>query len=213
MKMQLAEIAKAVNAENDIERWKTLEVSSVSFDSREVTEGALFVPLMGERDGHTFVDSAAKNGAVATFWCRDHTDISTDLPVIVVKDTLQALQDLSRYYLMKINPRVVAVTGSNGKTTTKDMIAALLATQFNVTKTQDNFNNEIGVPVTILSMEPTTELLVVEMGMDRPGQLEFLSKLAQPDLAVITMIGEAHIEFFLVPEIRLLMPRWKLPVA
>ncbi|GAK47355.1 UDP-N-acetylmuramoyl-tripeptide--D-alanyl-D-alanine ligase [Secundilactobacillus oryzae JCM 18671] len=196
MKMQLAEIAKAVNAENDIERWKTLEVSSVSFDSREVTEGALFVPLMGERDGHTFVDSAAKNGAVATFWCRDHTDISTDLPVIVVKDTLQALQDLSRYYLMKINPRVVAVTGSNGKTTTKDMIAALLATQFNVTKTQDNFNNEIGVPVTILSMEPTTELLVVEMGMDRPGQLEFLSKLAQPDLAVITMIGEAHIEFF-----------------
>ncbi|KRM58948.1 hypothetical protein C5L31_000704 [Secundilactobacillus malefermentans] len=196
MKMQLAEIAKAVNADNDIEQWNELEVSSVSFDSRKVTDGTLFVPLSGNRDGHDFIKSAIDNGAVATFWSSERTDIPTDFPVIVVKDTLEALQALSRYYLMKINPRVVAVTGSNGKTTTKDMIAAILATQFNVTKTQENFNNEIGVPVTILSMEPTTELLVIEMGMDRPGQLEFLSNLVQPDLTVITMIGEAHIEFF-----------------
>ena len=96
----------------------------------------------------------------------------------------------------KINPKVVAVTGSNGKTTTKDMIAAVLSTQFNVQKTFANFNNEIRVPMTILSMEPNTEILVVEMGMDRFGQLDELSRLAQPDVAVITMIGEAHIRIF-----------------
>ncbi|MCC3238118.1 UDP-N-acetylmuramoyl-tripeptide--D-alanyl-D-alanine ligase, partial [Pediococcus acidilactici] len=100
------------------------------------------------------------------------------------------------YYLDKINPKVVAITGSNGKTTTKDMTAAVLATEFNVVKTEANFNNEIGVPITILGMNANTEVLVVELGMDRPGQLHFLSELVQPDIAVITMIGEAHIEFF-----------------
>ena len=98
--------------------------------------------------------------------------------------------------MAKINPKVVAITGSNGKTTTKDMVASVLSTQFNVTKTHANFNNEIGVPMTILDMEPNTEVLVVEMGMDRPGQLDFLSHLVEPDVAAITMIGEAHIEFF-----------------
>ena len=115
---------------------------------------------------------------------------------ITVEDTLAAMQKLAKYYLHKINPQVVAVTGSNGKTTTKDMIAAVLQTQYNVTKTFANFNNEIGVPMTCLSMEPNTEVLVVEMGMDRFGQLDKLSRLVEPDIAVITMIGEAHIEFF-----------------
>lgn len=196
MKMQLSEIAKTVSAQNDISAWQTVEISSVAFDSRELKPGALFVPLVGERDGHTFIDKAIENGAAATFWQADHGDVPTDIPVIVVDDALKALQALSKHYLLKINPRVVAITGSNGKTTTKDMVASILATQFNVTKTQDNFNNEIGVPITILSMEPNTEMLVVEMGMDRPGQLDFLSRLVAPDIAIITMIGEAHIEFF-----------------
>lgn len=196
MKMQLSEIAKTVSAQNDISAWQTVEISSVAFDSRELKPGALFVPLVGEHDGHTFIDKAIENGAAATFWQADHGDVPTDIPVIVVDDALKALQALSKHYLLKINPRVVAITGSNGKTTTKDMVASILATQFNVTKTQDNFNNEIGVPITILSMEPNTEMLVVEMGMDRPGQLDFLSRLVAPDIAIITMIGEAHIEFF-----------------
>lgn len=109
---------------------------------------------------------------------------------------MAALQQLAKYYLHKINPKVVAVTGSNGKTTTKDMIAAILGTQFNVKKTHDNFNNYIGVPITVLAMEPNTEVLVVEMGMDHFGELDGLSHLVEPDIAVITMIGEAHIEFF-----------------
>lgn len=196
MKMQLGEIAQAVSAQNDTSRWDEVEVSSVAFDSRHLTSGALFVPLEGERDGHEFVQGAVKNGAVATLWKADHGDAPTDVPVLVVDDPLKALQALGKHYLLKINPKVVAITGSNGKTTTKDMVAAVLATQYNVTKTMDNFNNEIGVPVTILSMEPNTEVLVIELGMDRPGQLDFLSKLVSPDIAIITMIGEAHIEFF-----------------
>ena len=133
---------------------------------------------------------------MASLWASDHDLPSTDQPLLVVDDPLQALQELSQYYLHKINPFVVAVTGSNGKTTTKDMTASILATQMNVTKTHANFNNEIGVPITLLNMNPNTEAVVVEMGMDRPGQLDFLSKLTTPDIAVITMIGEAHIEFF-----------------
>lgn len=195
--MSLTEIAKAVSAQNDISKYENIDVTSVAFDSRQLTGGALFVPLIGQNDGHDYIDSAIKNGAVATFLQKNHTNqIPTDFPVIVVDDTLVALQVLAKYYLEKINPKVISVTGSNGKTTTKDMIAAVLSTQFNVTKTHDNFNNEIGVPMTMLDIEPNTEVLVVEMGMDRPGQLDFLSHLVEPDIAVITMIGEAHIEFF-----------------
>ena len=197
MKMKLAEIAKAIGAENNIEQWKDVEITSVAFDSRQLDSGALFIPLQGAQDGHQYVGSAFANGAVASLWASDH-DITTEdnQPILVVDDPLESLQKLSKYYLHKINPIVVAVTGSNGKTTTKDMTASILSTQLNVTKTHANFNNEIGVPVTLLNMESSTEVVVVEMGMDRPGQLDFLSKLTSPDFAVITMIGEAHIEFF-----------------
>ncbi|GGI63956.1 UDP-N-acetylmuramoyl-tripeptide--D-alanyl-D-alanine ligase [Limosilactobacillus caviae] len=196
MKMKLAEIAKAINAQNDIEQWKDVEVTSVSFDSRHLDQGSLFVPLQGAQDGHQYVPSAFTNGAAASLWASDHEITGHTHPLLVVSDPLEALQRLGKYYLHKINPIVVAVTGSNGKTTTKDMIASILSTQFNVTKTYANFNNEIGVPVTLLNMESNTEAVVVEMGMDRFGQLDFLSKLVNPDIAVITMIGEAHIEFF-----------------
>lgn len=196
MKMQLAEIAHAIGAINDYDQWADVNVTSVAFDSRHLQPGGLFIPLTGEQDGHQFVQSAIDHGAVATLWAQDLAQAPADFPVLQVENSLIALQTLAQYYLTKINPRVVAVTGSNGKTTTKDMIAAILSTQFNVTKTHANFNNEIGVPMTVLSMEPNTEMLVVEMGMDRPGQLDFLSKLVMPDVAVVTMIGEAHIEFF-----------------
>lgn len=196
MKMKLAEIAKAIDAQNEIEQWKEIEVTSVSFDSRHLEQGALFIPLQGAHDGHQYVETAFANGAAASLWASDHSLTDHHHPLLVVDDPLKALQQLGKYYLRKINPIVVAVTGSNGKTTTKDMIASILSTQLNVTKTYANFNNEIGVPVTLLNMESNTEVVVVEMGMDRFGQLDFLSKLVSPDIAVITMIGEAHIEFF-----------------
>lgn len=196
MKMKLEEIAKAVNGTIS-ENANDVEITSVGFDSRKLAPDSLFVPLIGENDGHNYIQSAIDCGAVGTFWRIDHAaQAPKDFPVILVDDTLKALQSLAKYYLAKINPRVVAITGSNGKTTTKDLIASVLGTSFNVAKTQGNFNNEIGVPMTILSMTSNTEVLVVEMGMDRPGQLHDLSTLVNPDVAVITMIGEAHIEFF-----------------
>ena len=194
MKMQLAEIAKALNTTCEGDD-KTI-ITSVAFDSRKISEGGLFVPLAGERDGHNFIASAINNGASATLWKKGHPNKPENLAVLEVDDPLTAMQDLARYYLRKVNPTVVGITGSNGKTTTKDMIAAVLSKRFNVHKTQANFNNEIGVPMTILEMKPNTEILVLEMGMDRPGQLHHLSELTHPDVCVITMIGEAHIEFF-----------------
>ncbi|GAJ27384.1 UDP-N-acetylmuramoylalanyl-D-glutamyl-2,6-diaminopimelate-D-alanyl-D-alanine ligase [Liquorilactobacillus sucicola DSM 21376 = JCM 15457] len=199
MKMRLAEIAKALQVQS-VDEWEQIVVTSVSFDTRTLKPGALFIPLVGENDGHDYVPKAIENGAVATLWQNDHDKVFDDendiFPTLSVEDCLQALQDLAGYYLHKINPKVVAVTGSNGKTTTKDMIAAILKTQFNVQKTHANFNNHIGVPMTILGMEPNTEALIVEMGMDHFGELDRLSRLVEPDVAVITMIGEAHIEFF-----------------
>ncbi|QBO36063.1 UDP-N-acetylmuramoyl-tripeptide--D-alanyl-D-alanine ligase [Periweissella cryptocerci] len=197
MKIKLTDVAHAVHATNDITEYADIEITSVAFDSRDLKPGALFIPLIADNDGHNFIADAQANGAVATLWGKDHiASVPNDFPVLLVNDTLIGLQDLARAYLAKLNPKVVAVTGSNGKTTTKDLIAAIGSTQYNMIKTPENFNNEIGTPITILRMEQSTELLVVELGMDRSGQLDFLSNLVKPDIAVITMIGEAHIEFF-----------------
>ncbi|MGF2384339.1 UDP-N-acetylmuramoyl-tripeptide--D-alanyl-D-alanine ligase [Lentilactobacillus otakiensis] len=199
MKMTIGEIAKAIqaNTDNFDEALLKKPVTGVCFDTRKMQPGQLFIPLTAEHDGHDYIDNAVAGGAAATLWAKDHADrLPLKIPALVVDDTLKAFQALSKYYLDKINPRVIAITGSNGKTTTKDMVAAILSSTFHVTKTHDNFNNEIGLPYTILQMESNSEFLVAEMGMDRPGQLDFMSKLAQPDVAVITMIGEAHIEFF-----------------
>ncbi|RHW51943.1 UDP-N-acetylmuramoyl-tripeptide--D-alanyl-D-alanine ligase [Bombilactobacillus bombi] len=196
MQMNLTEIAQALGIDTKLIVTDSI-ITNVVFDSRKATAGSLFVPLIAARDGHDFVQAAFDNGASATLWQQDHSVPETVTNnYLVVKDTLAALQKLSYYYLHKINPQVVAITGSNGKTTTKDMTAAVLAQKYQVVKTQANHNNEIGVPITILSMAADTQILVVEMGMDRAGQLAALSALVQPDVAVITMIGEAHIEFF-----------------
>ncbi|AQW21725.1 UDP-N-acetylmuramoyl-tripeptide--D-alanyl-D-alanine ligase [Lentilactobacillus curieae] len=199
MKMTIAEIAQAINADTSLLSEDNLnkEITSVDFDSRNIQQDGLFIPLKGEKDGHNYIESAAANGAGATLFAKDHQDqLPVAIPALLVDDPLKSFQELSKYYLQKINPRVIAVTGSNGKTTTKDMAASIMSAGFNVVKTHDNFNNEIGVPYTLLQMESNTEFLVVELGMDRPMQLDFLSKLVEPDVAIITMIGEAHIEFF-----------------
>lgn len=196
MKLTVKEIIQALELDQAIENDEAV-VTNACFDSRKAESGSLFVPLSGERDGHEFISGAEKLGATASLWQKDRAlPEDCSIPLILVDDVLQALQELSKYYLNKVNPKVVAVTGSNGKTTTKDMIASILQSEFNVVYTYANFNNEIGVPVTILNMETNTEVLVVELGMDRPGQIHNLSKLVQPDVAVITMVGEAHIEFF-----------------
>lgn len=170
-------------------------VCGVTTDSRAIGGGDLFVPLFGERfDGHDFAAEAAAGGAKAMLWQKGR-DIPADLPdvaFLLVKDTLAALQRLAAAYRNELTVRVVGITGSNGKTTTKDMTAALLSTQYTVLKTEGNLNNHIGLPLTMLKLDEETEVAVLEMGMSGFGEIELLTKLASPDLAIITNIGDAH---------------------
>lgn len=193
MKLTFWEAAEATKATNDWKQWTDFELTGIEFDSRLITQGNLFIPLKGENDGHSFVKSAIDKGAKAAFWSSLET-VPDQFPILQVTDTLKAMQDLAVYYLKKMKPTVIAITGSNGKTTTKDMTEAVLAQQFKTYKTQGNYNNDIGLPYTILHMPNETEKLILEMGMDHANEINFLSRLAQPDVAAITMIGEAHIE-------------------
>lgn len=194
IKRTLRQISEMVNGLNDSKVFEPIEIHGVTIDSRAVTKGCLFVPLKGEQvDGHQYVRSAIAQGASASFWQQDIPNPPTDLPIILVENTEKALQQLARAYRDQLNIKVIGITGSNGKTTTKDMTAALLATTYKVHKTNGNFNNHLGLPLTILSMDEETEAAVLEMGMSSRGEIEFLSKLAKPDVAIITNIGESHL--------------------
>lgn len=191
MKLTFWEIGEAVKATNDYRKWDDFAIEGIEFDARLIKENHLFIPLMGNTDGHSYIQQAVDNGAIATLWSHEEAPA---IPYLQVTDTLQAMQDLAHYYRAKMNPSVIAITGSNGKTTTKDMTAAVAATKYNTYKTQGNYNNEIGMPYTILHMPDNTEVLVLEMGMDHAHQIEVLSEIAIPDVAAITLIGESHIE-------------------
>lgn len=193
--IRIIDIVKAVRAIDYSSPNRFAEVESVVFDSREATPNSLFVPLKGETDGHDYIQSAIAKGAIATLWSRPESEAPEGIAVILVDDTLEALQDLAKAYLEDIQPKVVAITGSNGKTTTKDMTAAVLSARYRVHKTAGNYNNEIGLPITILNMPEDTEILVLEMGMSGAGEISLLSRLAQPDVAAITIIGESHLEY------------------
>ena len=193
MKLTLHEIAKVVGAKNDVTAYKDVALNQIEFDSRKITAGDLFLPLKGARDGHDFIQTAFDNGAIATF---TEKELPADQAHILVDDALEAFQELAAYYLEKTGVDVIAVTGSNGKTTTKDMIHDILATTYRTYKTQGNYNNEIGLPYTALHMPDDTEKIVLEMGQDHMGDIHLLSNLAKPKTAVVTLIGEAHLEFF-----------------
>ncbi|MCD8007569.1 MAG: UDP-N-acetylmuramoyl-tripeptide--D-alanyl-D-alanine ligase [Clostridiales bacterium] len=170
-------------------------VSSVDTDSRAMSLGALFVPLVGERfDGHTYIAKALQSGAAGTLTAVELNHYDPEKFYIKVEDTTLALGDLARYYRHKFQVKVVGVTGSVGKTTTKDMIAAVLSERFRVLKTEGNFNNNIGVPKTLFRLDSQHEVAVVEMGMNHLGEIDYLTKIVCPDVAVITNIGDAHIE-------------------
>lgn len=168
-------------------------VTGVSTDTRTVKAGELFVALKGEiHDGHDHVEEAAKKGATAILV---HRDVPFLTPHAVrVKDTMKALGDLARYWRRKFPVPVVGVTGSNGKTTAKDLIAAVLGTRYRVLKTEGNFNNLIGLPLTIFRMRGDEDVAVFEMGMNRPGEIDRLAEVAEPSVSVITTIARAHLE-------------------
>ena len=195
-KWTLNDIAQAIDGKIMNATDQNITVTSVSADSRSLEDGALFIPIISERNGHDFIESAIDNGAVAAFWSDDSEKVPSDFPIIKVKDTLEAYKTFAKWYLKEVHPKVVGITGSNGKTTTKDMTAAVLGTKFKTHKTAENENNQLGVPKSILSMPQDTEVLVLEMGMSHPDEISIHSKMGQPDIAVITMIGESHIEAF-----------------
>ncbi|MFS0577151.1 UDP-N-acetylmuramoyl-tripeptide--D-alanyl-D-alanine ligase [Sporosarcina sp. 179-K 3D1 HS] len=193
MKRQLNELAAWLNT--DGQHIENVLVTGVSIDSRSVTEGDLFIPFRGERvNGHQYVQQAVEQGAAASLWLRDEPNPPADVPLLFVEDAELALQQLARAYREELDCIVLGITGSNGKTSTKDLIASVLAPYFNVRKTEGNFNNELGLPLTILSLEEETAVAVLEMGMSGFGEISFLSDLARPHYTVITNIGEAHMQ-------------------
>ncbi|WP_409273147.1 UDP-N-acetylmuramoyl-tripeptide--D-alanyl-D-alanine ligase [Neobacillus sp. SCS-31] len=188
------EITKMISVLNDVSPFGETLISGVCIDTRKIKKGNLFIPFKGEKvDGHNFVASAIENGAAAALWQKNVPNPPQGLPVLVVEDCLEALQELARSYRRQLGVKVVGVTGSNGKTTTKDMAASLLSVKYKVQKTEGNYNNHLGLPLTILNLDVDTEVAVLEMGMSGRGEISFLTRLALPEAVIITNIGESHL--------------------
>mgnify|MGYP001532428069 FL=1 len=170
-------------------------VTEVSTDSRSIPAGALFVPLVGERfDGHDYLDAALAGGAAGCLTAKKPISLLDGKFYIQVPDTLKALKALAAWYRDKFTIPMVQVTGSAGKTTTKEMIAAVLSQRFSTLKTQANFNNAIGTPLTLLNLAPEHQAAVIETGMNHFGEIRYLGEMVRPTVAVITNVGDAHIE-------------------
>jgi UDP-N-acetylmuramoyl-tripeptide--D-alanyl-D-alanine ligase len=190
---QIAQLAGASLSSGD----GTVVINKVSTDSRTIKPGELFVALRGENfEGHDFVEASAKAGGTGALvdlkWAGN---VPNNFALVRATDTLQAYQTLAANYRRSLGLKVLAITGSNGKTSTKDFAASVLARKFRVTKTEGNFNNHVGLPRTILEATSEDEVGVWEIGMNHPGEIAALSKIAAPDAAIITNIGVAHIEF------------------
>jgi len=169
--------------------------AGVSTDTRKIADGTLFVALKGDRfDAHNFLGQAIASGAGALV-IHDVASWPDGVPVILVKDTLQALQDLAKWYRHELGIPVVAISGSNGKTSTKDLTRSVLSQRFRVNATLGNLNNHIGLPLTVLATKADDEVGVFEMGMNHAGELAPLCEIARPDISIITNVGSAHIEF------------------
>lgn len=181
MKRKLNEIADWIQAAG--QNLEAIFATGVSIDSRTASAGDLFIPFRGEQvNGHAYVEQAIKQGAVASLWMKDEPNPPANLPLIFVEDPELALQEMARVYRGMLHCKVVGITGSNGKTSTKDLIASVLAPYFNVRKTEGNYNNELGLPLTILSLEEDTEFAILEMGMSGFGEISFFIEISETAL-------------------------------
>ena len=170
-------------------------VTGVTTDSRAVQPGQLFIPLVGERfDGHAYIAKALEGGAAGCLTAREPETLLPGKLYIQVADTRLALKALASWYRNKFDLPVVQVTGSAGKTTTKEMIASVLSQRYNTLRTEGNFNNDIGAPLTLLRLMPEHQAAVIETGMNHFGEIRYLGEMVRPDIAVITNVGDAHIE-------------------
>lgn len=195
MEIKIKDILDATNGELILGS-ENIILKGISIDSRKIGEGYLFIPIKGERfDGHSFIKDAFSTGAIATLTSKS-IDVKTltNKCIIKVDDTLKALQNIAKYFLKKVNIPVVAITGSTGKTTTKEFIYNVLSQKYNVLKNEGNFNNHIGLPLTLLKVENSHDIVVLEMGMSNKGEIDTLANLTKPDVGVITNIGVSHIE-------------------
>ncbi len=192
--MSLKEIAAACGGTYFGEEAKlSMEVTGVAIDSRKVEDGFLFIPIKGARvDGHDFIPQVMEMGALCTLSEKELSDDS--YPYILVESCQDAMKAIAQHYRTSLGIKVVGITGSVGKTSTKEMIASILSQKYNVLKTAGNFNNEIGLPLTIFHIREEHEVAVLEMGMNHFGEIHRLSKMAQPDICVITNIGLCHLE-------------------
>ncbi len=193
MKKSLQKIAEWLNI--DPSNTPDVMVSGVSINTKTIQVGDIFIPFKGEKvNGHQYVSQAFEKGAVAALWQQDEPNPPQDMPLLFVKDSEKALQQMACAYRKEHQATFIGITGSNGKTSTKDLVAGVLSPYFRVQKTAGNFNNNLGLPITILSLDEDTEFAILEMGMSGFGEIEFLSNLAQPHHVAITNIGEAHMQ-------------------
>ena len=180
--------------ENIYELYK--KAYTVTTDSRTISKDCVFVALKGEHfDGNDFALKVAEDG-VAACVIADRQDLPKHERLFVVDDSLKCLQELARYHREKLGTPIIGITGTNGKTTTKELISAVLSKKYNIIFTQGNFNNQLGAPLTLLRIKPETELAVVEMGASHPGDIDELTAIGEPNYGIITNIGRAHLEGF-----------------
>lgn len=191
--LSLSNIAKAVEGElHNAKEGFDPEITGAVVDSRLVTEGGLFIATKGERvDGHDYIEAAASKGAVCAIV---EKSVECRIPYILVQDSFEALKKLAAFYREGLDIPIIGITGSVGKTSTKEFIAATLSAKYNVLKTQGNFNNEVGMPLTLLSIRDEHEIAVIEMGISDFGEMSRLALIAKPDTCVITNIGQCHLE-------------------
>ena len=193
MEKSLQRIAEWLNA--DQPHILDVKITGVSINTKTIQPGDLFIPFKGEKvNGHQYVSQAFEKGAAAALWQKDEPNPPQNVPLLFVEDSEKALQQMARAYRQEHRATFIGITGSNGKTSTKDLVAGVLSPYFRVQKTAGNFNNNLGLPLTILSLHEDTEFAVLEMGMSGYGEIEFLSTLAQPHYVAITNIGEAHMQ-------------------
>jgi UDP-N-acetylmuramoyl-tripeptide--D-alanyl-D-alanine ligase len=193
LKKTLKEIATWLKIRE--QQFEDVIVTGISIDTRTIQPGDLFVPFRGEAvNGHKFVEQAFEKGAAASLWLEDEPNPPEHLPLIFVADAEQALQDMAIQYRSEHKATFIGITGSNGKTSTKDIVAGALTPYYKVQKTIGNFNNQLGLPITILQLDEDTDFSILEMGMSGFGEIELLSRIGRPHIAIITNIGEAHMQ-------------------
>lgn len=200
LNLTLEKIAELSNGKLNNEKFSDKIINLISIDTRTLDAGEMYMPIVGENfDGHIFIEKAIEKKATAVFSNIDkyHND---DFPIIYVEDTSKALKVLAKNYRKTLNTKIIGITGSNGKTSTKDLIASVLSKKYNIEKTLGNLNNQIGLPKTILNISKDTEIGVVEMGTDSFGEIEILSNIAKPNISIITNIGDSHLEKLLTKE-------------